>query len=57
MTPCVHLLGEPFSVVPEAFCRVLDLLMGLIVRGVASTSPHDDGPVKPRAQSHMPSAN
>jgi len=31
--PCIPLLGEPFSVVPEALCRVLDLFMGLIVHG------------------------
>jgi len=33
ITPRVLLLGEPFSVAPEAFCRVLDPLVGLIVHG------------------------
>jgi len=31
--PCVPLLGVPFSVVPEAFYRVLDPLVRLIVPG------------------------
>jgi len=32
-TTCVPLLGEPFSVVPEAFRQVLDPFVGLIVHG------------------------